>query len=270
MKKSLMALAVTSIFIGPVAQAAEISVGGAVQMFLYLNQDMNADDPEVENGDVELALEASEQAGGQTGYVKYRLDGGLKGDALSTGKSTAGVKGAWGDLSIGSTTDLTDWGQYGNDIYDVGHTFERGSLGYVRDFGGMKLGIGYTPGQNVANQVGNVGDTDSILGVGLEIAAGAYTIGFNTQDAETTLGIKGLLGNIEFGLHYIDVDGAADEIIGFKIAGKSGAIDLALSYNGQGDEDETRLDVAYPIAGALEGVARFQSDFSRVGLAMEF
>lgn len=241
-------------------------------MYLYLDEDGSEDNPEIESGDVELLLTASEEIGGQTGYLMYRLDGGLKGDALTTGQSTAGVKGRWGDLSIGTTTDLTSWGRYGNDDifeFDPGHTFENGSLGFVRQLGSLKLGLGYTPAANASNQAAMAGQ-DAIFGMGLEIATGQYTIGLNTQDQQTTVGIKGLFGRYAYGLHYIDVDDQADEIIGFKLDAKSGDLEMTLSYNVQGDKDKTRLDLAFPIAGAFTGEARFQDDYSRLGMSMEF
>ncbi len=168
MKNKLMLTALAAAMVAPgVASATDVTVGGIVEVYMNSNDDgTDGDQTEsITGGDVRIAIKAEETKDGYTGYASYRIDSdATSGTALTSDSIAVGIKGGFGDFTMGEVT-ITEQGLYANDIHDfLGD--EHTHLGYTKSFGNASLAVSFSPDES-----------DDMFGLGGEFDLGVVTLG---------------------------------------------------------------------------------------------
>ncbi len=228
MKKILISMAVAAAMVPAMAQA-DVTVSGVVEVGIG-SSDIDDDELKAQWGDVEVNFGATTDLGFGTGYGNMRLDAEgpnvVEGDAIKVG-----VKGDFGDVSLGDVGSAVGKGLLGGDLLDEA-TGCSACLAYTNSFDGLGLKVAADPAGNyqtladdgsVANKGKDwgvsVGVDYSISGVAL--GAGTYQRG---DDSWTAVGAGYNLNGIALGVSYEMIEGTgATDLTGEDEASNIGA-----------------------------------------------
>lgn len=266
--KTAAALALAGIAASPLAQAAEggptVTLSGSIGINLASDDSDETDGDWNFNGDDStLNIAATDTlTNGLTGYANYRLDSALSGSSTGGDAIHIGVKGDFGDIRIGEVPNAIEYGQVAGDILaDVGSD-QNGGISYTNSFGGVTLGLNWSP----------AGNQDTIAG-GVKFSAGGFGIGIGAGDqndaSALSVGASYAIGGATVALAFKDFEGdrgaTSTEAIGAKVSFSLGDIGMGLTFENAEvtdaagvttDGDKIRLDASYGLGGGWGTSAR--------------
>jgi len=215
MNKKLLAAAIAGTLVAPVA-IADVAVSGSIRVALVGDSDGTNTEWNIGNSGSRLRFKANEDLGnGSSGYVNYEFGVDAGNGSIGGGSrnrlTVVGVKGNWGNLSMGSQWS-TQWQMVGNFI-DKSNAF--GGQGYqgqyrmansVRfrtELGALDLGVD-------AQMPSGGDDIDrATVGLGGDLGAVKWGVAWqNNGDSDYTgIGLSATLGNIKLSGGWSDIDG---------------------------------------------------------------
>lgn len=245
MKKTLIAMAVA----GVVSAPAFAGVGGSAALGYWGSDDYNDGTAKVGEAMVGgvLVLNASGEAqtnGGATVYGSMSLSASGQengvGSTLATTGTVVGIKGGFGNISIGDGGSGAHMGQLAGDRYDVtdGGRY-RHSFGYTNTFGPITM--------RATTDLSDTGvDTFGLQGV-----FGGVTVGVGTEDEDTVIGAAMSFGDVSLAIHSTSWDASNDDSLAIKVSYSAGDVSASYQTETMDDADTTKnqLDVSYNLGG---------------------
>jgi len=258
--KTAAALALAGMAAAPMAQAEPVvTLSGSIGINLG-SDDSDATDGKwtMSGDDSTLNIAATDTlANGLTGYGNYRLDSGLAETGTTGDAIHIGVKGDFGDVRIGNVPNAIEYGQMAGDILsDIGSA-QDGGMSYTNAFGGVTLGLNFSPSQN-----------QDTVGAGIKFSAGGFSVGLGAGDqndaSRLSIGASYALGGITLAAHLGDLD--THEVLALKASGSAADFTWGITYaanqadgadvGGAGDDNKVRLDLGYGLGGGWGVSAR--------------
>lgn len=216
LNKIALAIAVGSVFAAPMAAQADVTISGVAQVQIAGD---DGDDSEmlIKAGDVRVNFAADTDLGFGTGYGNIRMDGDSLGDSSFVPDAVkVGVKGDFGDVSLGDVGSAVGKGLLGGDLYDSAPGCNE-CLAYSNTFSGLGFKAGFHPAGNFqsTNADGSVKKgKDAGITVGVDYSINGIALGAGTKtrgdDSWTAIGAGYNLNGIDLGISYEMMDGAAD------------------------------------------------------------
>ena len=206
MKKTLISMAVAAAMV-PAMAMADVTVSGVVQVGIGANDGEGTDEIHAQYGDVRINFAASEDLGWATGYGNVRIDFDGNNVTGPSDVTKVGLKGDFGDISLGDVGSAVGKGLLGGDLFDSAPGCSA-CVAYTNSFSGLGLKVALEPGGNpggVGEDWGmSIGADYSIAG-GITLGAGTYS---RDEDSWTAVGAQYSANGLTAGISYEMFEGA--------------------------------------------------------------
>ncbi len=264
MKKLVIASAVAAVMASSTVMA-DTTLGGEVRLKLQ-NQGSMA----LNSGKLTVKINGSEDLGnGMTGlaYLEMENDNAdNETDTFHNDKSYVGIKGDFGQLTLGAQGDAAGFACGGTDIFtdNSGNACSKGAVNgtldnavvYVKGFDALTLVLGATfDGDLGKNEMVDTGDTQPDRGnhtvIALNYAADMFSVGFQVTSPDSDAPVLGSNG----------LDISSLTVIGGTVKLGEGTLGLTFADNSL-DNDNTAMAIAYamPLAGGTIMIGVDQGD----------
>ncbi len=248
---------------GAVAGPAQAGISGSLAMgyWDYSDADTTNDSKVGAVYVINVAGEAQTNAGA-TVYGSLSLSGSDQeigtGATVTTTGGVVGIKGGFGNVSIGDGGSGAHYGQFAGDRFDVTQGARyRHAIGYTNTFGPVSVRVTTDPSEDGENSFGIKG------------TFGMVTVGAGQEGDDTTIGASASLGAFGLAIHSTSWDaastsGVAADDTSLAIKASYSAGDLSASYQTEslddGDNTRGQLDIAYDLGGSTAVKLRHRTD----------
>ena len=260
--KTAVAVVIAGIAAAPMIASADTTLSGAVEIKIQGTDEEEATDGtdpgamNIGTGDVLLGIVSEHELdNGLTGYGSLRVDlNTLSGGGVEDADNVyVGIKGGFGDIRIGETPVVAEYGQVANDIHDLTGSVN-GGISYTGAFGPVSLGLGFSPEAN-----------EDVMAAGVKFSLGGFAIGLGGEDRggdiNASAGASFALAGASIAAHYWvqqpdgnegDDPTAMAVKVGYGFGGVSAAVTYSQADNLVDDyETKIRLDLGYGLGGGL-------------------
>jgi len=237
---------------GVVSAPVHADVGGSIA---YGYWDVDGGDSTM--GGV-IVLNGSGEAttnGGSTVYGNVSLSSsgqelGNWGGSMGLTGVVVGIKGDFGNVSLGDGGSGAHLGQLAGDRWDVtdGARY-RHAIGYTNSFEGITFRVTSDPSSDDATTP--LVDESGVNSFGLQGTFGGVTVGFGQEDDDSVIGASMSFGDIGLAIHQVSWDATDDTSLAIKVSYSAGAVSASYVTDTMDDADITKsqLDVSYDLGG---------------------
>lgn len=169
LNKIALAMAAGSVFAVPMAAQADVTISGVVQV-QAASSDAKDAELTIKAGDVRINFAADTDLGFGTGYGNIRLDADNLGESgnddadFDADSVKVGIKGDFGDISIGDVGSAVGKGLLGGDLYDSAPGCNE-CIAYSNTFSGLGFKAAFHPAGNFAGTRVDVAGVEGVEAV---------------------------------------------------------------------------------------------------------